>query len=37
LILAFGQSRIALTAEVRFIIKRDGSVDPQASPRDVVE
>jgi len=30
LILAFGSSRIALTAEVRFIIKRDGSVDPES-------
>ena len=30
LILAFGQPKIALTAEVRFIIRRDGSVDPES-------
>lgn len=30
LLIAFGSSRIALTAEVRFIIKRDGTVDPQS-------
>ncbi|MEP6495752.1 MAG: energy transducer TonB [bacterium] len=30
LILAFGQPKIALTAEVRFIIRRDGTVDPES-------
>lgn len=30
LLIAFGESRIALTAEIRFIIKRDGSIDPES-------
>jgi protein TonB len=33
LILRFGQSSARLTAEVRFVIRRDGSVDPESIKR----